>query len=82
MKKVTLVVANWCPICPSAKAFWRQLKEENQFPYEEIDIESDEGQKLLQAHSIRSVPTTLIDGEIALTASVPSRDEALKLLAL
>lgn len=81
MKTVTLVVASWCPICPSAKSFWKGFKEKESFQYEEVDIESSEGQKLVSEHSIRSVPTTLIDGKVALTASFPNEEEARALLS-
>lgn len=80
MKKVTLAVASWCPACPSAKAFWRELQEEIPFEYEEVDIESKEGAAWMAKHAIRSVPTALIDGQVVFSASVPKKAEALAFL--
>lgn len=80
MKKVTLVVASWCPACPAAKTFWSALQSEASFDYREIDIESEEGKALVTQHGIRSVPTALIDGKVAFAASAPSTTEALKQL--
>lgn len=80
MKKVRLVVASWCPACPAAKTFWKQLKSEASFDYEEIDIESEEGKALVTQHGIRSVPTALIDGQVAFSVSVPTKAEALAFL--
>lgn len=76
MTKVTLVHASWCHVCPGAKKFWNDLRLEHEFDYEEVDIDSLEGDKLSEKYLIMSVPTTIVDGEIAFLG-VPDRQEAL-----
>ncbi len=76
MAGVTLVVAEWCPVCPSAKRLWAELREHYAFEYEEVDIASERGQALMTKHGIRSVPTTLLDGEVAFVG-LPKREPAI-----
>ncbi|WP_445476060.1 glutaredoxin family protein [Methanococcoides methylutens] len=76
MTKVTLVHASWCHVCPAAKKFWNDLRSERGFDYEEIDIDTPEGDELSQKYSIMSVPTTIIDGEVAFIG-VPDREKAI-----
>lgn len=76
MVKVTLIHATWCTFCPAARRFWNDLKSEYDFEYEEIDVESPEGQALADKHGIVSVPTTLIDGEPAFTG-LPQKADAI-----
>lgn len=77
MKKVTLVVASWCPICPSAKKLWKGLKAQYDFEYEEVDVNTLKGEELVNEHSITSVPTTIIDGKITFVG-LPEKDRAVK----
>ena len=74
--KVTLVVAQWCPICPKAEKLWSELETNYKFDYEEVDIASEEGRKLVAEHSIMSVPTTIIDGKVSFSG-VPDKDKAI-----
>jgi thioredoxin 1 len=67
MVKVTLVHASWCTVCPAARRFWKDLKSEYSFEYEEVDVETPEGQALRDKYGIVGVPTTIIDGEVAFT---------------
>ncbi|WP_135604400.1 thioredoxin family protein [Methanococcoides sp. NM1] len=76
MVKVTLVHASWCHVCPAAKKLWNDLRSEHDFDYEDIDIDTPEGEALSGKYSIMSVPTTIIDGEVAFIG-VPGREEAL-----
>ncbi|HWR26134.1 MAG TPA: thioredoxin family protein [Methanosarcina sp.] len=76
MVKVTLIHATWCTVCPSARRFWNDLKSEYDFEYEEIDVETPEGQALIKKHGIVGVPTTLIDGEVAFTG-IPKKADAI-----
>lgn len=73
--KVTLIHANWCTACPATRRLWKDLKSEYDFEYEEIDVESPEGQVLTEKHGIVGVPTTLIDGEPAFTG-LPKKADA------
>ncbi|MBC7085216.1 MAG: thioredoxin family protein [Methanomethylovorans sp.] len=79
MVKVTLVTAEWCHFCPTAKQVWRELKEKYNFEYSEVDYDSPEGKKLVDEFSIVSVPTTIIDDQIAFVG-VPDKNKASKTL--
>lgn len=75
--QVTLVVAGWCPVCPSARELWRGLKKEYDFHYDEIDVASPLGERLVSEFNILSVPTTIIDGSVAFVG-VPEREGAIR----
>ena len=75
MVRVTLLIAKWCPQCPSAKEVWRQLKQEYSFEYEEVDVNSERGKELVEKNEIKSVPVTLIDGNLAFIG-MPKKEEA------
>ncbi|MDG6909574.1 MAG: thioredoxin family protein [Nitrososphaerota archaeon] len=75
--QVALVVAEWCPVRPSAKELWRNLRKEVDFHYDEIDIASPLGEKLVAESNILSVPTATIDGSVAFVG-VPERNEAIR----
>ena len=64
LHEVKLLVASWCPQCPPAKLFWRELRDKIGFGYEEVDIESAAGNALASRHGIRSVPTAIVDGGV------------------
>lgn len=80
MVKVTLVVADWCPVCPGAKELWRVLSKEHTFEYEEVDISSSEGARLVEKYDIMAVPTTILDGKVAFVG-VPDRAKAVREVA-
>jgi len=75
MIKVTLLTTKSCPVCPSAKRLWADVRKTHNFDYEEIDALSPEGQKLVERYGIMSVPTTLINGKPVFTG-VPDRKRA------
>jgi glutaredoxin len=75
MTKVTLLTTKSCPVCPSAKKLWSDLKKYKDFEYEEIDALSPEGQNLVERFGIMSVPTTLVNGKPMFTG-VPDRKKA------
>lgn len=77
MVQVALLVAQWCPVCPSAKRLWGSLWDEYPFEYREVDISTDEGERIVEKHHLLSVPTTLIDGKVAFVG-VPDREEAMR----
>ena len=76
MIKVTLIHASWCNVCPSARRFWKDLKSEYDFEYEEIDVETPQGQVLKDKYRIVGVPTTIIDGKVAFTG-LPKKADAI-----
>ncbi len=77
MVQVTLLLAEWCPVCPSAKELWRGLRKEYGFHYNEVDITSPLGGELVSEFNILSVPTAIIDGNVAFVG-VPARGEAIR----
>lgn len=79
MKKITLIGASWCPVTTQAKKFWEDLRRENDFDYEFIDIQSKEGKKLVKKYSIVSIPKTIIDSKIVFHG-VPEKKEAERLI--
>ena len=76
MVKVTLIHASWCTVCPAARRFWHDLKSEYDFEYDEIDVQTPEGQALIDKYGIVGVPTTIIDGEVAFTG-LPKKPDAI-----
>ncbi|MCA9672839.1 MAG: thioredoxin family protein [Myxococcales bacterium] len=67
--RVQLLTASWCPRCPQARRFWRDVRDRmredgRELRLEEVDVESAAGRQLVEEHGIRAVPTTLIDGEL------------------
>ncbi|MHB1604833.1 MAG: glutaredoxin family protein [Leptospirales bacterium] len=79
MVKVSVIYATWCPSCPATKSFWKKLKNEIPFEYEEIDIDSDQGRELALRHKIKSVPTTLVNGR-SYFVGIPEKSRALQVL--
>ncbi len=77
--EVKLLVASWCPQCPGAKLFWRELRDKIGFGYEEVDIESPAGNALASRHGIRSVPTAILDGCVVV-ATQPDPERIVRLL--
>ena len=64
-----------------AKEFWRELKKQHKFEYEEIDGASEQGQKLVQKFSIMSVPTTIIEEDskgMVTFVGVPKKEKAIE----
>ena len=79
MTKVILMHAKLCHVCPAARKFWSQLHSELGFDYEEVDIDTEIGEKMTDDLSIMSVPTAIIDGEVAFVG-IPKREEAISRL--
>ena len=76
MVKVTLIHASWCTVCPAARKLWTDLKSQYDFEYEEVDVETPEGQVLIDKFGIVGVPTTIIDGEVAFSG-LPKKTDAI-----
>jgi glutaredoxin len=51
--------------CGPTKQIWHELQKKYKFAYEEIDAETEEGQRLVQKFNIMSVPTTIVDNRVA-----------------
>jgi len=75
--KVTLIHADWCPICQATRKLWNELKKEYHFDYEEVNLTSPQGIEYVKKYFIHSVPATLIGDRIAFLG-LPERDKAIE----
>jgi glutaredoxin len=75
--KVTLIHADWCPICQATKKLWTELRKEYLFEYEEVNLTSPLGIEYVKKHTIQSVPATLIDERVAFLG-LPERAKAIE----
>jgi len=64
-----LVVADWCPQCPGAKAIWRMLSLEAGATYAGVDISSAAGQRLVAQFHIKAVPSVIVNNTLCPGAS-------------
>lgn len=78
--KVTLVYAPTCRTCPQVQELWRELQDQADFDYEEVEITTARGRELAAQHGIMSTPVTLINGEVVFRGE-PARDEALAIVS-
>lgn len=78
--KVQLLVSEWCTSCHDAERIWREVAEERDFDFEVLDMGQPEGRELATRLRLRSVPSTVVDGELR-AVGVQSRQEALALVA-
>lgn len=74
--KVTLVHAPTCPTCPQVQELWRELQDQADFDYEEVEITTERGRELAATHGTMNTPVTLINGKVVFRGE-PARDEAL-----
>ncbi|HKL77496.1 MAG TPA: thioredoxin family protein [Gammaproteobacteria bacterium] len=78
--KVTLLVSEWCSVCPAAERTWRQVAAEKDFELAVLDVGQPEGRRFIAERQIKSVPATLVDGELK-KVGPPSAAEARALVA-
>ncbi len=79
MAKISVVYADWCPSCPGTKSFWKNLRNDIPFQYEEINIDSEKGKEIAERLSIQSVPTTLVNGRVYFVGK-PEKSRAIQVL--
>lgn len=60
MKNIVILPATNCRRSKKVLAYL----DENQVPYTRIDLETTEGQALVEEHELRSSPGILVDGEL------------------
>lgn len=75
--KVTLIHADWCPVCQATKKLWNELKNEYNFDYEEVSLTSPQGLDYVKKLSLHSVPATLMDGKLVFLG-LPERGKAIE----
>lgn len=79
MKKLIKLYASWCGPC---KVLDKMLKEHSNIKYENVDIDTPDGEGLSVKYNVRSVPTMLIVDEegnlVNRLTGVPTVDELMK----
>ena len=78
--KVQLLVSEWCQPCRGAEEVWRAVAAKKALAFEVLDVGQPDGRSVAAALSIRTVPSTVIDGELK-HVGVPGEREALELVA-
>ncbi len=78
--KVELLVSEWCPTCPQAEKVWSAIAAEREFEFAVIDLAQPEGRALAQRLRVRTIPATVIDGELR-SVGVPGPAEARQMVA-
>lgn len=62
--KVLKFSADWCQPCRMVTPVFEQLKQEfSNVEFQNIDIDSEEGQKLATKYSVRNIPLVVIESE-------------------
>jgi len=59
MAKRILLTMKGCGACPEAK----KLLRKERIKFREVDVDSDEGEKLVEKYGISEVPIMIIDGK-------------------
>jgi thioredoxin 1 len=77
-RTVVLLTASWCPRCPVARRVWEQLRDRFRLNYRELDIDTPEGQEILEQYAIPAVPAVILDGRV--WCEVVDEAEALRML--
>ena len=77
--RVVLLVSEYCPTCPRAEQVWQVVHAERDFEFEVVDVGQPEGRKLLADNLIKTIPATIIDGQLA-HVGVPDMERARELV--
>ena len=83
MTKVILLKTKTCVYCPAAAGLWKDLKNQYNFDYEEIDATTPKGQELVTKFSVMAVPTTIIEknGKQSVAfIGIPQKERAVQIL--
>ena len=75
--KVTIIYADWCNVCHSARKLWNELRKEYTFDYEEVDVTSPQGMEYVKKYAIHAVPVTLIEDKVAFFG-LPEKSKAIE----
>ena len=78
--RVQLLVSEWCAPCRSAEEVWRGVAQQKAIAFEVLDVGQPEGRTVVRGLGIRTVPATVVDGELR-CVGVPTPKEALALVA-
>jgi glutaredoxin len=78
--RVQLLVSEWCVPCRAAERTWRAVAEERAIAFEVLDVGQPEGRAVVARLGVRTVPATVIDGELK-HVGVPTLAQARELVA-
>lgn len=78
--KVQLLVSEWCQPCRGAEEVWRAVAAKKALAFEVLDVGQPDGRSVAAALAVRTIPSTVIDGELK-HVGVPSEREALEMVA-
>jgi glutaredoxin len=76
LPKVTLLTSSACAPCEQAKAIWRQVHEQVDFKFEDVDITSPRGRDLAARHNIFTTPAAIVNERVVLRGT-PDLEKAL-----
>ena len=62
--RVQLLVSEWCAPCRGAEEAWRAVARKKSFAFEVLDVAQPEGRAIVARLGIRTVPATVIDGQL------------------
>ncbi len=75
MKLIVFTKEN-CPNCPYVKKVAKEVAEELEIEYEEIDVEKDMITAL--QYNVASTPSIVLGDEVLFRSEVPTKEELLK----
>ncbi|MBU6484524.1 MAG: thioredoxin family protein [Betaproteobacteria bacterium] len=78
--RVQLLVSEWCVPCRGAEQVWRAVAQRKDVAFEVLDVGQPEGRAIVARLGVKTVPSTVIDGELK-HLGVPSIHEAVDLVA-
>jgi len=78
--EVVVIYSQCCPVCVETRDFWRGLKGELEFDYQEVEVAAEHGTDWILKYSIHSVPSTVINEKVAFVG-MPDAHAARALIA-
>ncbi len=74
--RVQLLVSEWCAPCRGAEILWQEIARRKAIDLRVLDVSQVEGRELVARLGIRTIPATVIDGELRFVG-IPDRSLAL-----
>lgn len=78
--RVQLLVSEWCAPCRGAEILWQEIARCKAIDLSVLDVAQIEGRELAAKLGIRTIPATVIDGELRFVG-IPDRTLALAAIA-
>jgi len=71
--KIRVYYGKQCPRCPAAKKVCKEVAEEKNIEYEEVDIEEHMIEALQK--QIAATPSILLDDEVIFRGEIPTKEQ-------